>query len=210
MRRILLILGLCSLVVAWFGPLPHLAERAFAAHMTMHMSVVAVAAPLIAFGTAGGRFDPVREFPLVFAPIPASLLELVVVWAWHAPVLHHAARHTTAGFIAEQGTFLFTGLLVWFSVLGGGTHVAGNRGGAGVAALLLTSMHMTLLGALLALTPRPLYAHADASMSLSALADQQLGGAIMIVVGGLSYLAGGLWLTFGLLRVKPLKAEAGA
>jgi putative membrane protein len=210
MRRTLLILGVCTLAVAWFGPLPNLAKRMFSAHMAMHMAVVAVASPLIAFGVAGGRLDPVRLFPLVFAPIPASLLELVVVWAWHAPALHHAARHTTTGFIAEQGTFLFTGLLVWSSVLGGVISTRGNRGGAGIAALLLTSMHMTLLGALLALTPRPLYAHADLSMSLGALADQQLGGAIMIVVGGVSYLAGGLWLTIGLLRTAPLRAEARA
>lgn len=210
MRRALLILGLCVLVVAWVGPLPHLAEGAFAAHMTMHMAVVAVASPLIAFGIAGGRLDPIRRFPGLFAPIPASLVELLVVWAWHAPALHHIARHTSLGFVAEQGSFLFTGLLVWFSVLGGGQWRRGDRTGAGIAALLLTSMHMTLLGALLALTPRPLYAHAESSMNLSALADQQLGGAIMIVVGGLSYLAGGLWLTMGLLRTMPLKSEARA
>ncbi|HSQ13233.1 MAG TPA: cytochrome c oxidase assembly protein, partial [Candidatus Deferrimicrobium sp.] len=70
---------------------------------------------------------------------------------------------------------------------------------------LLTSMHMTLLGVLLALAPRPLFAHdtADAThalYSLAALADQQLGGAIMLLVGGVAYLAGGLWLTAGLLR----------
>ena len=212
MRRAMLILGLGILAVAWFGPLPDLAERAFSAHMTMHMAVVAVASPLIAFGIAGGRFDPVRKFPIIFSPIPASVAELLVVWAWHAPALHHAARHTMAGFIVEQGTFLFTGLLVWFSVLGG-VRTGGNqlnRTGSGIAALLLTSMHMTLLGALLALTPRPLYVHAEASATLSALVDQQLGGAIMIAVGGLSYLAGGLWLTMGVLRSTPVKAEARA
>jgi putative membrane protein len=68
-----------------------------------------------------------------------------------------------------------------------------------LVALLLTAMHMTLLGALLALTPRPLYMHEGSWKRLDALADQQLGGAIMIVVGGLSYLVGGLWLTTGLL-----------
>src|SRR5688572_14931869 len=178
MRRTFLILGLLTLCAAWVGPLPQLARRAFFAHMTMHMAVVAVAAPFIALGVAGGRFDPARKVPWLFAPIPASILELLVVWAWHAPALHQAARHTAAGFVAEQGTFLFTGLLVWLSVFGGGPRAGGNRGGAGVAALLLTSMHMTLLGALLALTPHALYAHDHASMGLSALADQQLGGAI--------------------------------
>ena len=61
-------------------------------------------------------------------------------------------------------------------------------------------MHMTLLGALLALSPRPLYAHAGEFNGLTALDDQHLGGAIMLLVGGISYLFGGLWLTVRLLR----------
>ena len=74
------------------------------------------------------------------------------------------------------------------------------RAAAGVVALLLTSMHMTLLGALLALSPRPLYAHAGHGPS--ALDEQHLGGAIMLGVGGVSYLAGGLWLSVRLLHLR--------
>jgi putative membrane protein len=205
MRRALLIPGLLILAAAWLGPLPELAGRAFFAHMTMHMGVVAVAAPLIALGVAGGRFDPVRRAPALFAPVPASILELVVVWAWHAPALHHAARHGAAGLVAEQGTFLLSGLLLWLSAFGGVEPRARSRRAAGVVGLLLTSMHMTLLGALLALSPRPLYAHAEGFGSLTPVEDQHLGGAIMLLVGGVSYLAGGLWLMVGLLRGAALK-----
>lgn len=207
MRRALLILGLGTLAGAWIGPLPQLAHRAFFAHMTMHMAVVAVAAPLLALGVAGERFDPVRKVPWLFVPIPASILELVVVWAWHAPALHHAARHATGALVAEQGMFLFTGMLVWLSAFGGDARRGGNRSAAGVVALLLTSMHMTLLGALLALTPRPLYVHAAGFSALTAEEDQHLGGAIMLLVGGLSYLLGGIWLTVGLLKGPALKPE---
>jgi putative membrane protein len=59
---------------------------------------------------------------------------------------------------------------------------------------------MTLLGALLALTPRPLYQHTGGFSGLTPLEDQHLGGAIMLLVGGLSYLVGGLGLTARLLR----------
>jgi putative membrane protein len=210
MRRSLVIFGSLMLAAVWLGPLPQLARQAFAAHMTMHMGVVAVAAPLIAFGIAGGRFDPVRRAPALFAPIPASVLELVVVWAWHAPALHHAARHDTAGLAAEQGTFLLAGLLVWLSAFGGDARRSGSRRAAGVVGLLLTSMHMTLLGALLALTPRPLYRHAEGLTGLTPLHDQHLGGVIMLLVGGLSYLLGGLWLTAGLLRGAALEPGEGA
>lgn len=202
MRRVLLIIGLATLGAAWLGPLPRLAERAFFAHMTMHMCVVAVAAPLIAVGVAGARFDPVLKAPGMFAPVPASIVELVVVWTWHTPALHHAARHFTAGLIIEQVMFLTCGLLLWLSALGGDASMRGShsRRAAGVVGLLLTSMHMTLLGALLALAPRPLYFHAAGFSTLTKLEDQHLGGAIMLLVGGISYLAGGLWLMFPLVR----------
>ncbi|HAW27227.1 MAG TPA: hypothetical protein DCY03_03770, partial [Planctomycetaceae bacterium] len=105
----LLLLGLLSLAVAWSGPLPELAHHAFFAHMTMHMLVVAVAAPLLSLAIAGTRFDPVIKYPVFFAPIPASVAELIIVWAWHAPGLHHLARMTFWGLVAEQGSFLLAG-----------------------------------------------------------------------------------------------------
>jgi putative membrane protein len=199
MRRLLLVSGPVVLAAAWMGPLPRLARQAFAAHMTMHMMVVAMAAPLIALALAGSRCDPVRLAPRLFAPIPLSLVELIVVWLWHAPVLHHAARHQNTMLILEQGMFLVAGLLVWLSAFGGEKPRDVNRTGAGIVALLLTSMHMTLLGALLALSPRPLYAHA-VHAQLTPLADQHLGGAIMLVAGGAAYLIGGLYLMAGLMR----------
>lgn len=186
--------GLGALALAWLTPLPAWAGQAFWAHMTLHMLVVAVAAPLLALGVTGGRFDPARRAPALFAPIPASFVELVVVWAWHVPAFHHAARNTLAGFVVEQASFLASGLWLWLAVL------APGRRAEGVIALLLTSMHMTLLGALIALGPRTLFAHCGGASALSPLADQHLGGAIMLLVGGVVYLAGGLGLTRGLLR----------
>jgi putative membrane protein len=207
-RRVLLILGLLALAGLWLGPLPKLAQHAFAAHMALHMGIVAIAAPLLALGIGGSSVDPVQKAPAFFPPIPLSVLELIIVWAWHAPALHHWARNGFGGFALEQGTFLIAGLLVWLSALGGGATRRGERAGAGIAALLLTSMHMTLLGALLALTPRALYSHSEHMSALTPLDDQHLGGAIMLLVGGVSYLAGGLWLTTGLIRHVKAKREA--
>lgn len=210
MRRILLVIGIMTLAAIWLGPLPQYARQAFFAHMTMHMGVVAVAAPLVALGLAGSRYDPVQRAPRLFAPIPASILELIIVWTWHTPALHHAARHSLAGLVLEQGMFWCAGLLVWLSAFGGATAAReGNRTGAGIVGLLLTSMHMTLLGALLALTPRPLYTHTEEFAGLGALQDQHLGGAIMILIGGISYLLGGLGLTVNLFRGAIRKREEG-
>jgi putative membrane protein len=201
MRTTLLTAGVVVLSIVWLSPLSTLARWSFTAHMTMHMAVVAVAAPFIAFGVSTGRFDPVRTMPHLFAPIPASIVELIVVWAWHTPALHHAARHETWALVLEQSSFLAAGLFLWAAVLGGDRAMREPRRAAGVAALLFTSMHMTLLGALFALAPRPLYDHvANGPGGLSSLADQHLGGAVMLLVGGTVYLLGGLWLTAGLLH----------
>lgn len=221
MRTAAVLLGLLTLAAAWLGAFGWLLPGPFSAHMTMHMAVVAVAAPLLAFGVAGTRHDPVRYLPRLFAVVPASIAELILVWAWHTPALHQAARSSSGVFVCEQGSFLLSGLWLWASAVGGDRR---ERAGPGIIALLLTCMHMTLLGALLALPPRPLYGHAAAHSAhsedpansahgehpshaahappapISALSDQHLGGAIMIVLGGAAYLCGGLWLALGLLR----------
>jgi putative membrane protein len=200
MRAGLLASGILVLSVIWLGPLPQLARESFAAHMAMHIGVVAVAAPLTALGIAGGRWDPVRQLPWLAAPIVASLIELIVVWGWHAPAFHQAARHHIWALVLEQGTFLTSGMLLWMAAIGGSAEQRRLSAGAGVVGLLFTSMHMTLLGALFALANRPLFQHAPRAAETPALSDQHLGGAIMLIVGGLSYLAGSLWLTARMLR----------
>lgn len=209
--------GLAVLAAAWLGPLPDLSRHSFGAHMLMHMSVVAVAAPLIAAGLAGRRFDPVRAATgavgaVAFSPLLASLLEFVVVWAWHLPALHHAARHDGGWLVAEQGGFLGVGMLVWLSALGGREERFRARAAAGIGGLLLTSMHMTLLGVLLALAERPLYAHAAPAriaFGLTPLQDQHLGGVVMLSFGGVAYLAGALALLAMLLHDRRREAFDG-
>lgn len=196
MRAWLAAAGLFILAATWLGPLPRWAADTFVAHMSMHMAVVAVAAPLIAAGLAGGRHDPSQKAARAFAPLPASMLELAVVWTWHAPALHHLARSSPGWMALEQGMFLASALLVWIGAIGA---AARGAAAAGIGALLMTSMHMTLLGALLSVGPRALF-HGHGA---DALADQQAGGVVMLLIGGLSYMVGGLWLLAAFLRERP-------
>jgi putative membrane protein len=207
MRILLGAAGGLVLGCVWLAPLHELAPGPFAAHMTMHMGVVAIAAPLLTFAIAGGAHDPVRRYPRLFPPLAASVAELIAVWTWHAPAPHAWARSSSTGLVLEQATFLGSGLWLWLAAFGGDPLQRAERRARGGVALLLTSMHMTLLGALLALPPRPLYAHAHgiAHHGLSPLEDQHLGGAIMLVIGGCVYLAGGLLIAAQLLR--PIETE---
>ncbi len=198
MKRLALPIGLILLAAIWLGPLLDAWRSSFAAGMVAHMGVIAVAAPLIAIGLPQG-FRPGPSMPAAL-PVLASLVELVAVWVWHAPAIRALATASTLATIAEQATFLLAGLLLWstsFAASGERRHAL-----AGAGALLLTSIHMTLLGALLSLAPRPLYGVGEVTwfgVVLDAAQDQQFGGILMLLVGAAVYLAGGLVLVRRLL-----------
>lgn len=199
MRASLLVAGGLVLSVAWLGPALVPGSAGFVGHMAVHMGVVAIAAPLLAIGGAGSRWDPTPYAPALFAPMFATVLELVVVWGWHAPALHFAARTSMPVLMVEQLMFLVAGLVVWLAAFGSAGRSLGPSG-TGILALFLTSMHMTLLGALLALSPRLLFDPAICGTgAFDPLADQHLGGVLMLLLGGASYLAGALVLLSRLL-----------
>jgi putative membrane protein len=206
-RRIPLLLGIATLALAWLSPLASAASHALYAHMTVHMSVVPIAAPLLAIAVAGGAWDSRSKNSVPSANGVAAGTCRCVGLAHTGPLSGGSESHYG---VAEQTTFLFSGFILWISKFGGDSAALANHSGSGVVALLLTAMHMTLLGALLALSPRPLYARPHGSETLSPLDDQHLGGATMLIVGGVSYLAGGLWLSAGLLLRGYLKAAAPA
>ncbi|SEN98728.1 cytochrome c oxidase assembly protein [Palleronia pelagia] len=167
----------CALLLAiwglpWSDWLGH-----FPAHMIRHMGLVAVVAPLIVLGF------PRLADPLALSPLAGAVLEFLVVWGFHLPVLHEAAMASPVAFLIEQALFLIVGVVVWAGCVRTG-------GLAGAGGLLLTSMHMTLLGALLTLSPRVIYALDHAG----ALQEQQLGGMLMLAIGTPIYLIAGLWL----------------
>lgn len=187
-RRIALVVGLVLLPIGWT-----LSGHGMSGHMAAHMIAVATAAPLLAVALQGARYDPATRWPRLAAPLPAAMVEAVIVWGWHVPALRSLAMHQPIASIAEQASFLAAGLLLWSAVL------APRHRAAGVGALFVTSMHMTLLGALIGLAPRPLYMHHGPD----ALADQQVAGVVMLLVGGIAYLVGGLAMLGRLLQTRP-------
>ncbi|NTS64593.1 cytochrome c oxidase assembly protein [Sphingomonas sp. HHU CXW] len=179
-----------GLLVAGVAVALSLVHFGMTGHMFGHMLAVAVAAPLLAWRSAGKANTAAGHgMPLLIAAV-----ELVVVWTWHLPAARDAADMSMTMALVEQAMFLGVGYALWRAALA--------LPASGVAALLLTSMHMTLLGVLIGLAPRPLYAAMamHPAPGLDALADQQLGGVVMLVVGGASYCLGGLWMLAGLLR----------
>jgi cytochrome c oxidase assembly factor CtaG len=128
----------------------------------------------------------------VARPLPAWLLHVGIICAWHAPVLFEAAVRSDSIHPLQHITFLGTALLVWWNALAAESRVAR----ATAVIILFTTMVATgLLGALL-LFSRSLwydvYAAPALAYGLDPLADQQLGGVLMWVPGGLAYLIAAL------------------
>lgn len=176
-----------------FGPLDSLAETSAAAHMTQHMLMMGVIAPLWVlaqplpqWAAAGGRAVARLSTPLLRMaryPLLAASIHAAVIWFWHAPKPYLLALENPWWHAVEHAGFLLSAGLFWWSVLNSNQRTAPHA----FLALLLTLMHTGFLGALLTFANSPLYgAGGD-------LESQQLAGLIMWVVGGLPYLAAAGW-----------------
>ncbi len=208
--------GWVVLGVALLSPLDALGQVRFWAHMLQHELLLLLAAPLLVRSRPlaqmlwglPGRWRPVAARRLarmaqlgglagilrgLTRPLAAWSLHAVVLWGWHAPGLFQAALAHRWVHDLQHASFLASGLVFWWSVLEppGGR----RRQAAAVLSLFTTLLHTSALGALLTLSPRawyPAYGTAAPLAGLDALADQQLGGLIMWVPGGLVFLAAAL------------------
>jgi putative membrane protein len=131
------------------------------------------------------KFGP---FNWVTAPIGATLSFTLAIWFWHAPGPYDATFASPIVYWLMHITVVGSALMVWSVLL---NSPPGREVGA-LAAGAFSTLQMTLLGALITMTPRPLYApHAltPYAWGLTQASDQQLGGLIMWVPGCSVFLA---------------------
>lgn len=206
-KATLTFVGLASLWIALASPLAALTGPLLTAHMAQHVILIGIAPPLLLGGRpamavmalvpARAGLVPmtrrIRSMASVARPVPAALIHGAAVWVWHAPPLFEAALASEALHQLEHACFFLTALFFWSTVFHAAR--APSRRMEGAAALVVTLIHGGLLGALLTLAARPLYAgHGDGSPAwgLTPLADQQLAGLVMWVPAGAVYLAAGI------------------
>jgi putative membrane protein len=197
-------LGWIALAASLLGPIDEWAETSFAMHMVQHELLMVVAAPLMVLGrpleawTWGVSLQMRRPLSRMRGwvqaatqPFAAWLLHALALWMWHLPVLFDMALRSFPVHVLQHACFLGTALLYWWSVFGRSRTPRPSA----VASLFTTMLHTSALGALLTFATSPWYGAGDIrAFGLSALEDQQLGGLIMWVPGGLAYLFAGLAL----------------
>lgn len=208
--------GMLVLVGALVSPLHALGGALFSAHMTQHVLLMGVAAPLLVMGAPliaftwalprHGRRTVSRVLnsqPLhatwysLTRPFVASLLHGAAIWVWHAPALYAASVTSETVHAAQHASFMLSALLFWWAMRERARH------GVAVLYVFATAVHSTLLGALLAFAHDVFYTPYIATApawGLTPLEDQQIGGLIMWVPGGLIYLAAAMVLFASWLR----------
>lgn len=192
-QRLLLHGSFLLAALSLFGPLDEAAETSAALHMLQHMLLMLAVAPLAVLARplpqwrslCGPRLDRLWRGPLRLArrPLACAVLHGALIWIWHAPGPYRLALDNLWWHLVEHACFLLSAWLFWWSVLRAGPRQQGQA----LLALLLTSMHTGLLGALLSFARMPLY------RATGDLGDQQLAGLLMWVPGGLVYLLAALW-----------------
>jgi putative membrane protein len=222
------VIGWSTLALALLSPIDAWGEALFSVHMVQHELLMVVAAPLLVMGRpleawtwALPRAAPHGLFRIanarIFAavwkvftePLGAWAVHAVVLWVWHVPALFQAALENEGIHVLQHASFLASALLFWGSVARRET----PRDGVAVASLFTTMMHTGALGALLTFAPTPWYAHYAAvggAFGLSALEDQQLGGLVMWVPAGMTYMVGALALVARWLSPVELHGSRGA
>ncbi len=211
--------GLLTLGLALLSPLDRWGAELFAAHMVQHEVLMLIAAPLLVLGrplpiflwafparmrASLGRVSRTgwvhRVWSGLTRPLSAWLLHAVALWVWHAPPLFDAVLRNRAIHDLQHFTFLATALLFWSALL----HARARESqGAAIIYLFTTTVHSSVLGALITFGSHPWYQsylQTAPQWGLTALEDQQLGGLIMWVPASFVYVGVALllmarWLT---------------
>jgi cytochrome c oxidase assembly factor CtaG len=193
-------LGLGLQGVALLSPIGSLADELLSAHMSEHILLADLGAPLMLAGLRNpvlafflprqvlvplarsrrlrGAFRTLRR-PLVALPVYT-----VVLYGWHLGFAFEGAVRHEFVHVAQHVSFVFAGVLVWWSVLEpkrrqlrGELWKIGHILGARMIAMFL--------GMAFVLIREPVYAGVYGTgerHGMSALADQQTAGAIMVAV----------------------------
>ena len=214
--------ALVALGLALLSPLDGLSSALASAHMVQPLLLLVVAAPLLALSApssailrgsplavrrASGRWR--RRLGLTHGnlavlrhPAAVWLLQVGVLWFWHAAAPYDAALDSEPLHILEHASFLVTAVLFWHVVVGvrGAARVSG---GLGVLLVFAMAMQSVFLSVLLTFARTPWYsgyATTTASWGLDPLTDQQVAGVIMWIPAGGIYLAAALVLLVTWIR----------
>jgi cytochrome c oxidase assembly factor CtaG len=191
--------GLALLWIALLGPIGSFDDVFFWAHMTQHMILMMVAAPLLLLGAPvllilrvspadvrRRRVLPVlhsRAVRILSDPVLTWLLFVLVLVGTHfSPFYDYALRHAWAHELIEHPLYLGAALLYYYPLVGANAAPRKLPPAARVLSLFLMMVPEAMTGFFIYASPfvmYPYYTSVARPFGPSALVDQQLGGALM-------------------------------
>ena len=193
----------CALAIAGLEPWT---GRVLSVHMTQHLLLMVVVAPLAVLAWSPRADDvPMWARGAAFATA-ACALQAVVLVVWHVPAAFDAAERVLPLHLLEHATLLGTAIVAWWVILASPASI-----GVRFAACVASAAPMLLLGALMTLASGTWYAaYATTHGTLSPLADQQTAGALMWGPAGIAYVVAAVWIVAGVVRADERRHLVGA
>ena len=212
-------IALALLALTYLGPIAAWSHTFFWAHMTQHLVVMMVAAPLLvlsnpvtlAFRASSPTTRRRWVVPILRSRAVRILTNPVVTWVLFAgallathftPFYDLALRNHDLDYFVEQPLYLIAAFLFYFPLIG--SNLQPRRPSHAVRLLSLGTMMFpeALVGAVIYFASVPLYSAFDAVRPFgpSVLDDQRLAGAlmwalVMVVDSGWMMLAAAEWFT---------------
>ncbi len=159
--------------VLFVSPLCAASMALFSARVGQHILLTLAAAPILASAL------PCLRLP----PLPLAALFAALFWAWHAPVPYAATLASDLTYWAMHLSLFASATLLFVAMR--------TRPQRSLGAAALTGAQLTIYATLLTLSDAPWHAWhlaTTAPYGLTALADQQLAGAMMWLAGGALFL----------------------
>ncbi len=197
-QRFAFFAGLVAIFAALNGPLHDLSDAfLFSAHMVQHLVLTLLVPPLLIAGTPGWMLRPALRRPVVGAaarwltrPTRCFVLFNLTLIIWHLPPAYNLALAHHPVHIVQHLTFMAASVLMWWPFLSPLPELPRLAYPGQMLYCFLMSIPMQLVSVYIVYADHalyPAYASAPRMWGISPMMDQQLGGLIMWIPGGLFF-----------------------
>lgn len=193
--------GMALMTAVLVPPIEPLADRLFAWHMTQHVVLMLIGPPLVLLGApllllvavpppkvarAITAFAQSRAGIVLFAPLTGWVCFIALLWMSHFTPLYESALEHPGVHVLEHMLYAGSAFLFWNSVVQIGYTPRPLPFPARMLYVFLAIPQGAFLGLAIYAARGVLYPHyLQGHTFASALADQQNGGAVMWIAGGL-------------------------